>query len=398
MFYADSGKSTVSILYLDIDRFKQVNDSLGHSGGDDVLRKVSKRIIECLEGSDTLARWGGDEFIALLPGQDAQQVAHTANCIIEELHPVIVLDDDRELFISCSIGIAEYPRDGRNADELITSARSAMAAIKEHGGNDYRHFVGRTDRPASNGLALETSLRQALGQQEFQLFYQPQVDIASREVVGFEALLRWFHPVDGMIPPDHFIPLAEKTGLIIPIGEWVLREACSRGAVSKGLRMAVNLSARQFHQQNLVSTVREILDETGMPPENLELEITESAVIYDVETAIVTMSELSALGVSISLDDFGTGYSSLSYLKRFPIDTIKIDKSFIGEVTTDRGSEVIANTIIAMAHSLELKVIAEGVETEDQLAMLKRRGCDQAQGYLFARPLPFQEAMQSLQF
>ena len=210
--------------------------------------------------------------------------------------------------------------------------------------------------------------------------------------------MRWFHPVDGMIPPDHFIPLAEKTGLIIPIGEWVLREACSRGAVSKGLRMAVNLSARQFHQQNLVSTVREILDETGMPPENLELEITESAVIYDVETAIVTMSELSALGVSISLDDFGTGYSSLSYLKRFPIDTIKIDKSFIGEVTTDRGSEVIANTIIAMAHSLELKVIAEGVETEDQLAMLKRRGCDQAQGYLFARPLPFQEAMQSLQF
>lgn len=398
IFQADSQGSAISILYVDIDRFKQVNDSLGHAGGDDVLRKVAERIIECVDNTDTVSRWGADEFIVLLTGQNAANVTEMAHCINGVLHSVIVLDDSQELFISCSIGIAEYPRDGKDMDGLIISARSAMATIKELGGNDFRHFVVQTDRPYGNGLALETALRQAaLAQNQFQLFYQPQVDIPSRQVLGMEALVRWFHPAEGMIAPDSFIPLAEKTGLIIPIGEWVLREACQQGAASKGLKVAVNLSARQFHQEDLVTTVRQILDESGMPPTNLELEITESALIYDVESAIDTMTRLSDLGVSISLDDFGTGYSSLSYLKRFPIDTLKIDKSFIAEVTTDRGSEVIVNTIIAMAHSLELKVIAEGVETEDQLAMLHERGCDQAQGYLFARPLLYKEAIEILE-
>ncbi len=225
MFLADSYQGIVSIVYMDIDRFKQVNNSLGHSGGDDVLRQVAKRISSCVGKADTVSRWGGDEFIVLRPGQSAANAAEIANCIAGELHSLIVLDDGQELFVSCSMGIAEYPRNGRDMDVMINSARSAMAAIKEHGGNDYRHFVSRIDGDADDGLALETSLRHALGQGQLQLYYQHQVDIATRQVVGLEALLRWHHPTQDMIAPDRFIPLAEKTGLIIPIGEWVLREA-----------------------------------------------------------------------------------------------------------------------------------------------------------------------------
>ncbi|WP_449286812.1 EAL domain-containing protein [Marinobacter sp. PE14] len=390
---ADRHHGIFSILYVDIDRFKQVNDSLGHTGGDDVLRKVAHCIRSCVGEADTVARWGGDEFVVLLPGQSAAKVSEIANCINGELHSVIVLEDGRELFVSCSMGIAEYPRNGVNLDVMISSARSAMTAIKEHGGNDYRLFVPQSNGAVDDRLALETSLRHAMERDQFQLYYQPQIDIASRQVVGLEALLRWNHPTEGMIAPDHFIPLAEKTGLIIPIGKWVLEEACRQAVEVPGLKLAVNLSARQFHQENLVAVIQEVLKKTGMPPANLELEITESALIYEVESAIATMSQLMKLGVDISLDDFGTGYSSLSYLKRFPIDTLKIDKSFITELTTDPGSEVIVNTIIAMAHSLKLKVIAEGVETEEQLAMLRERKCDQAQGYLFSRPLPFEEAI-----
>ena len=397
MHQVDKLEGVLSILYLDIDRFKQVNESLGHSCGDEVLRQIAHRIQGCVSKADTISRWSGDEFIVLLPGQSASEVTTIANCITEKLHSTITLENGQELFISCSMGIAEYPHSARDMDVLINSARSAMAAIKAHGGNHYQHYVPDSKGAHSDGLALETSLRHALGQDQFQLFYQPQIDIASRKIVGLEALIRWQHPTQGMIPPDCFIPLAEKTGLIIPIGEWVLRQACRQAAAAPGLKMAVNLSARQFHQDNLVAVVRKILIETGMPPADLELEITESALIYDVESAITTMEELIGLGVSISLDDFGTGYSSLSYLKRFPIDTLKIDKSFITEVTTDPDSEVIVNTIIAMAHSLKLKVIAEGVETEEQLAMLHERGCDQAQGYLFSRPLPYQEVITDAQ-
>ena len=394
---AERQHTVFSILYVDIDRFRQVNDSLGHTVGDDVLRKVAQRILACVGEADTVARWGGDEFIVLLPGQTGADVSAIANCINGQLHSVISLEDGRQLFVSCSMGIAEYDGSGINVDVLINRARTAMAATKEHGGNDYRHFVPSDHGRLNDALELETSLRHALEENQLELYYQPQIDIASRQVLGLEALLRWRHPGEGLIPPDRFIPLAEKTGLIIPIGKWVLYEACRQAAAVPGLRVAVNLSARQFHQENLVAVVKEVLDETGMPPGNLELEITESALIYEVESAIATMHLLSGLGVSISLDDFGTGYSSLSYLKRFPIDTLKIDKSFISEVTTDPGSEVIANTIIAMAHSLNLKVIAEGVETEEQLAMLRERECDQAQGYLISRPVPFSEAIAKLQ-
>ena len=395
---ADSHQGIFSILYVGIDRFKQVNNSLGHTGGDEVLRNVAQRINSCVGKADTVARWGGDEFIVLLPGRSAADASQIANGINGEFHSVITLEDNRELFVSCSMGIAEYPRNGEDQDAIINSARSAMTLIKRHGGNDYRHFVRPTGDASDDGLALETSLRHALAQEQFQLYYQPQVDIASRQVVGLEALVRWHHPTQGMIAPDRFIPLAEKTGLIVPIGEWVLRETCRQAVAVPGLKMAVNLSARQFHQDNLVAIIQQILEETGMPAADLELEITESALIYEVESAIVTMSQLIGLGVSISLDDFGTGYSSLNYLKRFPIDTLKIDKSFIAEFTTDPGSKVIVNTIIAMAHSLELKVIAEGVETEEQLAMLHERGCDQAQGYLFSRPLPYQQAIDKVRF
>ena len=397
LLHAESQQSIVSILYIDIDRFKQVNDSLGHNGGDDVLRKMGQLITNCVDKACTVSRWGADEFVVLLPSQSAVDVAEIANCITSDLHSLIVLEDGRELYVSCSMGIAEYPKDGKNTDKLINSARKAMAAIKEQGGNDYRYFIEGADQGAADGLALETALRNALEQEDFQLYYQPQVDIVSRKVIGMEALIRWNHPTQGMIPPDRFIPLAEKTGLIVPIGEWVMREACRQGVRLPGIKMAVNLSARQFHQDNLAEIIRQILDDTGMPPADLELEITESALIYDVESAIDTMAQLVDLGVSVSLDDFGTGYSSLSYLKRFPIDTLKIDKSFINEVSTDPGSEVIVNTIIVMAHSLGLKVIAEGVETEAQLAMLQERNCDQAQGYLFARPLPYEEAIAKLQ-
>ncbi|MFP3977514.1 EAL domain-containing protein [Marinobacter sp. KMM 10035] len=393
LLQADSHQGVLSILYVNIDRFKQINDSLGHSGGDDVLREVARRIGNCVGKADTVSRWGADEFIVLLPGQGAAEVSDVAKCIVGELHSVIVMEDSRELFVSCSMGIAEYPRSGKDMDAVINSARSAMIAIKAQGGNDYQHFDPGCDNTSGDGLALETSLRLALGRNQFQLHYQQQIEIATGQVVGMEALLRWNHPGEGLVAPDRFIPLAEKSGLIVPIGEWVLREACRQGAAGDGLKMGVNLSARQFHQKNLVGVIQQILEETGMQPANLELEITESALLYDVESAIEIMTELAGLGLSISLDDFGTGYSSLSYLKRFPIDTLKIDKSFIAEVTTDPDSKVIVNTIIAMAHALELKVIAEGVETEEQLALLYERGCDQAQGYLFARPLPYDEAI-----
>ncbi|MEH6355643.1 MAG: EAL domain-containing protein [Marinobacter sp.] len=395
MLRADSYRGIVTILYVDLDRFKQVNDSFGHTAADEVLRQVAKRINSCVSMADTVARWGGDEFIVLLPAKTAGDATLIASAIRGALDSLIVLDDSRKLFVSCSIGIAEYPYHGSNKDTLINSARSAMSVIKQQGGNDYRHFVSATGQLYDDdGLELETSLRHALGQEQFQLYYQPQIDIVSGQVVGLEALLRWLHPTQGMIAPDRFIPVAEKTGLIIPIGKWVLREACRQGAAQQGLKVAVNLSARQFRQKDLVAMTRQILDETGMRPADLELEITESALIYDVESAIVTMVQMNDLGVGISLDDFGTGYSSLSYLKRFPIDMLKIDKSFIDEVTTDPGSEVIVKTIIVMAHSLGLKVIAEGVETTEQLTMLREYGCDQAQGYLIARPLPYPAALE----
>ena len=397
LLQADNNQGVVSIVYMDIDRFKQVNDSLGHTHGDTVLRTVAQRINACVGKADTASRWGGDEFVILLPGQSAAEASLVATCITGALLSVIELVGGQELFVSCSMGIAEYPRNGRDMDTLINSAATAMSDIKAQGGNDYRPSKVDTNDILDGDLALETSLRHALRLEQFQLYLQPQINIASRQVVGMEALVRWLHPTQGVISPDRFIPMAEKTGLIIPLGEWVLREACRLGATMPTLTVAVNLSARQFHQGNLVDVIRQILDETAMPACNLELEITESALMYDVESAIAKMEQFIALGARISLDDFGTGYSSLSYLKRFPIHTLKIDQSFIAQLTTDTGSEVIVNTVIDMAHGLGLNVIAEGVETEAQLAMLRARGCDQAQGYLFARPMPYQEVVDKVQ-
>ncbi|MEQ6917142.1 sensor domain-containing protein [Halomonas aquatica] len=393
MLQATDQRSEISLLFLDIDRFMKINESLGHAAGDEVLRLVAQSILACLDDSVTVSRWSGDEFLVLLPGHDATKAAQIAHQIAGIFEEPIVLEEGHELFISCSMGIAEYPRDGNSIDTLVKSASTAMAVIKEYGGNDYRHFKHEVDDSGADSLTMETALRQALNEEQFHLVFQPQIDLASERVVGFETLLRWQHPELGMVPPDTFIPLAEDTGLIIPIGEWVLRTACHLARDLKAQSIAVNLSARQFHQRDLVSLVAGILEETGMPAQTLELEITESALMFDMEAAVITMSRLGKLGVRISLDDFGTGYSSLSYLQRFPIDTIKIDKSFVSGMQTDAGSSAIVNAMIAMSHSLGLQVIAEGVETEAQRDSLRERGCDQAQGYLFSRPLPFEQVV-----
>ena len=389
MLKATERRSSISLLFLDIDRFMKINDSLGHGAGDQVLRLVAQRIRDSLDISTTISRWSGDEFLVMLPDYNALEAAKIAHSINGSFDQSIVLLDGHELFISCSIGIAEYPQDGETIDTLVKSAETAMNVVKRQGGRNYRYFDPYLDQVGEDSLSMETALRQALKDDQFHLVFQPQVDLANDQIVGFETLIRWQHPSLGLIPPDSFIPLAEKTGLIVPIGEWVLRTACRLGHELKGQTVAVNLSARQFHQRDLVSMVSGILEETGLDPKMLELEITESALMFDVEQAVKTMAGLLDLGVQMSLDDFGTGYSSLSYLQRFPIHTIKIDKSFVDRMLDDDGSSAIVNAIIAMAHSLGLKVIAEGVETEAQRDMLRARGCDCAQGYFYFRPLPW---------
>ena len=395
-------KQGLAILFLDLDRFKVINDTLGHDIGDQLLQNLAQRLTKSLRGSDTVARWGGDEFTILVDELDSPQDAvAVARRVLDVLTEPFLLNG-HEIFVTGSIGITLYPKDGRDAQVLLSNADAAMYRAKEKGGNNYQFYTAAMNASALDRLRLESDLRRALEREEFFLHYQPKVDIRSGRIVGVEALIRWDHPTLGMVSPQQFIPLAEETGLIIPIGEWVLRTACtqnqawhSAGACS--IRVAVNISAQQFKKENLTETVTRILDETGLPHDLLELEITESVMMQDMERAIAVLSELSARGIRFSIDDFGTGYSSLVYLKRLPIDILKIDRSLVSQMPEDPDDTAIAAAIISMGKSLNLQVIAEGVETEQQLAFLLQQGCDEAQGFLFSRPVAADKMTELLQ-
>ena len=395
-----SGKS-LAILFIDLDRFKNINDTLGHDAGDRVLKEIADRLRGCLRESDTVGRLGGDEFVVLIEElPQPEHVTAVAQKIIATAARPIALPT-QEVHLTASIGIGTFPEDGADTESLMKNADIAMYRAKEQGKNTFQYYAAHMNVHTLERLALETALRRALERDEFLLHYQPKVDIASGRVCGIEALVRWQQPGKALVPPAQFIPIAEETGLIVPIGEWVLTTACSRGKQWQDggqppLNIAVNLSARQFAQKDLVQSVARILKATGLDPARLEFEITESMVMRDPENAVVLLKALKAMGIRLSIDDFGTGYSSLSYLKRFPIDSVKIDRSFIRDLPEDGEDAAITQAIIAMAHSLRLKVIAEGVETEAQLEFLRRHGCDEMQGYLFSKPLPEAELLQFL--
>jgi len=389
--HANRHRHRLAVLFLDIDRFKQINDSLGHTIGDRLLRSVAERITNAIRGDDTVARFGGDEFTVLLhiigKVEDAGRVAAK---ILESLKAPIAIDG-REFVVTSSAGIAVYPADGADGETLIRNADTAMYRAKESGRNTYQYYASMMNHKALQALELENGLRRAVEKHEFVLYYQPLVDVPTGTVFGVEALLRWQHPVHGLLLPEKFMAAAEESGIIVQIGHWVLREVCRQAAEwhKQGHRivMAVNLSARQFAQPDLLQRVAEALDAARLRPQFLELEITESYAMQDVNRVISTLNDLKKLGVRIAIDDFGTGYSCLSYLKHFPIDTLKLDGSFLREIGT-RQDQQIALGVIALAHSLNLKVIAEGVETISQLAFLRANSCDRLQGYLFSRPVP----------
>jgi len=387
----------VAVMFLDLDRFKHINDMLGHVVGDKLLQEVAGRISRISRTGDTVCRLGGDEFVLMLPDiGKADDVSAIAQKLLESVAGNCVIDG-HDIEITTSIGIAIFPDDGREGNEVLRHADAAMYHAKQSGRNNYHFFTAEMNRRALERMAIEKKLRHALERGEFALYYQPQVDLRTKRLVGAEALLRWKDPESGeMIPPARFIPIAEENGVIAPIGEWVLREACRQLAEwgKLGLpeiSMSVNLSAVQFRQRDLGAQVRKILDQHGIEPSRLELEITETAVMQDAEAAIALLHELKEMGVQLAVDDFGTGYSSLNYLKRLPIDKLKIDQSFVRDIAHDPDDAAIVSTIISMARSLKLKVVAEGVETAAQLAFLNQHGCDQGQGYYFAQPLPKQE-------
>ena len=388
---------TLSVLILDLDRFKNINDSLGHEIGDRFLINIAQRVNESMRESDTFARLGGDEFVILLENiHDSQEVTQVAQKLLSVIaKPVEV--DDHQLHSTASIGISMYPEDGQTIDDLLRCADAAMYRVKEKGKNNFQFYTKEITHRAVELLTLENDMHHAIEKTHFEIHYQPQINLSDAKLIGFEALLRWKHPDKGMISPGDFVPLAEESGLILKLGEWVIMEACRQAKewLDKGLdfgRVAVNLSAKQFHRSNIVKQVNTALATFQLPADHLELEITEGIAVENIEDTITTLKELKDIGVHLAIDDFGTGYSSLSYLKRFSIDKLKIDKSFVDDILTDTSDAAIATSTIALAHQMGLKVIAEGVETSEQAKFLKDSDCDEAQGYLYAKPLPQQEA------
>lgn len=382
----------VAVLAIDIDRFRMVNETLGHAAGDTLLRQVSERLRQATRDIDTVARVAGDLFVVLLPAVEAPGLAgKVAERILADLRRPFGASDS-ELHVSVSIGMSLYPQDATGAEDLLKYADAALHAAKIDGSGDYRHFRPRIDRELRERMALEGGLRRAAERGELVLHYQPKVDLATHRVRGAEALVRWRHPELGLVQPSRFIPLAEETGLIMSLGEWVLRAACTqlRGWRDAGLELnvSVNVSARQFQQANLVERIVEVLDQTGVDPGWLEIELTESSVIEDAERAIASLRKLKEHGVRVAIDDFGTAYSSLSYLKRLPLDVLKIDQSFVQGVTGDHDSAAIVKAIIGLARSLGIEVIAEGVELQGDVDFLSAWGCNQAQGFYFGRPVP----------
>jgi diguanylate cyclase (GGDEF)-like protein/PAS domain S-box-containing protein len=393
MVEADRRDRLVAVIFLDLDRFKIINDTLGHEMGDALLKSVAERLKACVRAGDTISRLGGDEFTIVLAGiGHVDDVAHVAQKIIESFVSPFHING-RELFVSPSMGITLYPFDDNDIDSLLRNADAAMYHAKELGRNTFQFYTAELNRRTAKRLALETALRHAIERNELQLHYQPQVNLGTGRITGAEALLRWRHPEMGPVSPLEFIPLAEETGLIVQIGEWVLRTACAQARAWHelgfgGLQIAVNLSGRQFQHRHLARLVKNVLRETPLDPRLLDLELTESLLMHNTEAILGTMDELHAHGVAFSMDDFGTGYSSLSYLKRFPIDTLKIDQTFVRDIPRDPDDAAIARAIISMAHSLGMKVIAEGVETAQQLSFLRANRCDSMQGYYFSKPLP----------
>ena len=386
----------LGVLFIDLDHFKNINDSLGHYVGDMLLKQVAALFTACMREDDTVARLGGDEFVVILASMASEDEAWMVSQKILKLMTEPFTIEAHELFVTCSIGIALYPKDGDDAKTLLQSADGALYLAKNKGRNNAQFCTAEMNAKALERLTLESELRQAINRQEFLLHYQPRVDMVSGEITGMEALVRWQHPVQGLLYPTKFIPVAEESGLIVPLGEWVLRTACEQNkawqlAGLKPVSIAVNLSARQFKQQDLVELVSNILQETELDPSYLELELTESMVMQNVEAAIATLTQFKVIGVKLSIDDFGIGYSSLNYLKHFPIGFLKIDQSFVRDITTNRDDAIIAKIIISMAHDLGLRVIAEGVETEEQKSFLCSHRCDEMQGYFFSMPLPAEE-------
>ena len=398
----DRNKSLVALMFIDLDRFKNINDTLGHDAGDELLIEVSKRLEKCTRDGDTVARLGGDEFTVILEDiKHVDDAAIIARKILVAMEPAIKLSG-YEVFVTPSIGITIYPLDDTSVNNLLKNADTAMYRAKERGRNGFQFYTAGMNTRTIERLELEAGLRRALKNNEFVLYYQPKIAIDNRQIIGAEALIRWQYKKLGLIPPLKFIPIAEETGLIVPIGEWVIRTACKQiaswqEAGFSDLRMAVNISARQFKDSDIAKVVLDAVIQTNIEPQHLEVEITESMLMEDTSINISALKELKEHGVHISIDDFGTGYSSLSYLKRFHINALKIDQSFIRDLTTDSDDAAIASAVIALGQSLRLTVVAEGVETEEQLIFLKTHGCHEAQGYLFSKPLPAEDFAQLLQ-
>ena len=392
ILHAQRNGNIAAVAFIDLDQFKLINDSLGHQVGDDLLQTVAERLKSCMRAADTVARQGGDEFVIVLGDQKSTEtIADTIRRLIDIVARPWAING-LELHVTCSVGISIYPADGNDAETLLRNADSAMYKAKELGRNRYEYFAAEMNRHASERLEVLNSLRHAIANHEFVLQYQPKVHLASGRVVGAEALIRWQSAARGMVSPATFIPLAEESGLIIAIGEWVLRTACAQNVAWQQagyppIPVSVNLSPRQLVRDDIVTLVADVLKSTGLAPQYLELEITETVVMRDVDKSLATLKKLKALGVRISIDDFGTGYSSLNYLKRFPVDTLKIDRSFVSDIATDQDDAAIVKAVISLAHILNLRVVAEGVEAEEQSRFLMENGCDEVQGYHYGRPV-----------